>query len=340
MSTLTSAHANASGQYWRGRCFATVKSGLVVAMYLLVEHAVDAQLIVPKEVSVGPSVQPVIALLLRSYQDTQFYLLPFSVMELGQWGRRRLERETQAGSVVSIDRDFAERLLTQKFYYSFDTSVSFTPTVPGQYRLIDCPNFALKGTLCGDLASTKEADFSGIVMSNRPIGWRTPIAAATPPGSEVLLRLTRDAALEALRRGRASADIGKYEKPQVKLALQFDLAKDRKAYWIHFLRLYPRQAAPPVESWEPPDFPTWSLEHFAIIEETLSGGYKVLWQAAYFNDNVISQHRMRILGLCDADEDGTAELVLLDTKHEFISYNMYTLTDGKLQKTACIAAAL
>lgn len=309
---------------------------ILLAISTFLGGAVQAQLITPKEVPAAVRTPPVVALLLRNNQTPSgFCAVPLSVFDGEKWTSGPLDTERGKNPVTLRDKGVSEKLLKQTFYCPYDASVTFAPASPGRHAAgVDEDGFALKGTLSGNVG---KADV-GVVVTNRPLSWPAPTKTDTGLDVQRLVPLLENAAVEEIKSAHATVDMRKYETPQVKLALQFDLTRDRRAYWVHLFRALSKQVAPPRENFEPRDFPKWSLDYFAVVEETADKAYSVLWQEACFNCDLMWHYDLRPVGLCDINGDGTAEMVLLHMASEWESsgYNMFALIDGRFQKVETV----
>lgn len=133
-------------------------------------------------------------------------------------------------------------------------------------------------------------------------------------------------------------DLNAYEPVQIQEVIAFDFQKEKKALWVHATRPYPKGIAPKDDLF--PNFPMWTGEYFGLLETLEEGKYRVLWEQPLMYRNHREPIERIFLGACDANVDGSAEVIFAESAYEYYGCVLYTLVDDQYVKTCCAGGGL
>ena len=133
-------------------------------------------------------------------------------------------------------------------------------------------------------------------------------------------------------------DLGLFGQPKVDEALAFELGSSKKGLWVHALRPYPVEHAPKDEFF--PGFPMWSVEYFGLLEALPSRAYRMLWEETRLLGSPWERLKRSLLGACDANGDGWAEVIFTESAHEYRAYTLYSHVDGRYVNSCSASGSL
>jgi len=278
-------------------------------------------------------------------------LIPIATLKSGAWISWSKHDRPGRGPPSSETEILWDSLLQETFYAVHDPSTKFLPGEKTSYlgACDDGPLLAIKGTL-SPIEKTKELSgeegqwppTKGIIVLNRPTAPTKTMEKTVPLDEEQILSIAMPKIVAKEANAPNAMGLGPLDpksgtEPKIKEIHTFPLNDKETGIWVHVERQYMERSDDEADISQRESF-GWAGFYYGMLRTTEKEQYEILWEhASHFGRDGQFGISYDFIDVCDVNQDGTAEVIMIGGEWEQWEYQLYELKGSRYEKVASAA---